>query len=82
MTTVHVHIDRLVLTGLPVDRRAGPAIREAVAAELARLFAAGGVPPAADAAVVRAAPVAAPPGGPPEALGAAIARSVHGGLRS
>lgn len=82
MTTIHVHIDRLVLTGLPLDGRAGPAVEAAVAAELSRLLAAGSVPPAAAAPVMRAAAVSVSPGQPPAALGEAIARSLHGGIRS
>ena len=39
---IHVHIDRLVLEGLPVDRHSAPLIQEAVQTELSRLFADSG----------------------------------------
>lgn len=82
MTTVHVHIDRLVLTGLPLDRRAGPAVEAAVAAELSRLFAAGEVPYAATVPVLRGDALPAAVVRSPAAVGTAVARSLHGGIRS
>ncbi len=36
---IRVHIDRLVLDGVPIDKAQGPAIGAAVQAELARLIA-------------------------------------------
>jgi hypothetical protein len=81
--TIRVHIDRIVLEGLPVRKREGPAVKLAVEKELARLFAEGGIPP------VLAAGGAYPdvPGGKmtvsgtsPREIGTAIARSVYGGM--
>jgi hypothetical protein len=40
---VNVHIDRLVLDGLPVGSHEGPLVGAAVEAELARLFTEGGL---------------------------------------
>jgi len=40
--TIRVHIERLVLEGLPVERRHGPMIQQAVEAELGRLIEANG----------------------------------------
>ena len=39
--TIHVHIERLVLDGLPVALAEGHLVREAVEAELTRLLAEG-----------------------------------------
>lgn len=36
--TIRVHIDRLVLDGLPLDRRDAAAVQAAVVAELSRLI--------------------------------------------
>jgi hypothetical protein len=41
--TVRVHIERLVLDGLPIERREGVAVQAAVEAELTRLLAEGGI---------------------------------------
>jgi len=35
---IHVHIDRLILNGLPLDAADGPAVQAAVEAELTRLL--------------------------------------------
>ncbi len=35
---IHLHIDHLILEGLPIDRAQGPAIQAAVEAELSRLL--------------------------------------------
>lgn len=81
---VNLHIERLVLEGVEggmVDR-AG--VQEAVAAELTRLLAEGGLHPDLIAGGARAAmrggeiqPVA---GGKPDPLGKQIARAVYGGI--
>lgn len=42
---IQLHIDKLVLDGLPVDRTNGPAIKAAVEAELTRLLSRGGLTP-------------------------------------
>jgi hypothetical protein len=40
---VNVHIERLILEGLPVERRQGPELQAAIEAELSRLLAEGGL---------------------------------------
>ena len=42
---IKVHIERLVLEGLPVMRSEGPLVQAAVQAELSRLLAEGGLGP-------------------------------------
>ncbi len=39
-----LHIDHLVVDGLPIDRSQGPAFQRALESELTRLFATRGVP--------------------------------------
>ncbi len=79
-----VHIERLILDGLPLTTRAGARVGAAVERELARLLAADGVPEhlRAGGAVPR---VAAPrlqfaSGDRPDTIGRKIARSIHRGL--
>jgi hypothetical protein len=79
---ITLHIEHLVLDGLPAAD--GARLRAAVEGELARLLASGGLRPdlAAGGAVAR---LAAPPirldrGGRPDAIGRAVARSVHAGI--
>jgi hypothetical protein len=77
---VALRIDELVLHGFaPGDRQR---IAAAVQREMTRLVAAGGVPQAwtASPPALRGQPLAAPHGAGPHAIGAAIARSVYGGL--
>jgi hypothetical protein len=80
---INIRIDRLVLDGLPVRDRDGPAIRKAVEAELTRLVAAGGLSPglAAGGAFpgVRAGDMTVP-GSSPAKIGKEIARTVYGGI--
>jgi hypothetical protein len=81
---IDVHIERLVLDGLPVTSADGPRVRAAVEAELARLLAAGGLGRelVAGAAMARApAPqISIGQGERPDAIGRAVARSVHAGI--
>jgi len=82
--TINLHIERLVLEGLPLTRAQGPLVQQAVELELARLFAGTGVGPAfrSGGTVPRTS------GGPmqfaqeatPGQLGTQIAQSVHDGL--
>ena len=81
---INVHIERLVLEGLPLNRAQGPLVQRAVEAELARLFAgsdvgnglrsAGTVPQAVGSPVQYANEAS------PRQLGTQIAQSVHAGL--
>lgn len=81
---INLHIERLVLEGLPLTRAQGPQVQRAVELELARLF--GGGDSASGLRSGASIPHAA--GGPlqfaneatPRQLGTQIAQSVHGGL--
>lgn len=82
---IKVHIERLVLDGLPVARHQAPLIQTAVEAELARLLVADGL-----AATLQSAGGATPsvnaPGirftsdSSPAELGQKIARAVYRGI--
>jgi hypothetical protein len=83
---MHVHIERLVLEGLPVSSHDGPRVRAAVTAELARLIGAhgisdelrrGGAVPAVRAGALRTGARATS-----RQLGTQIARAVYGALGS
>lgn len=80
---IKVHIEHLVLEGLPVERRHGPQVQAAVEAELSRLMSEGGLSPelASGGAVpsVRA-DVIKSVGKSPAQIGRQIARSVYGGM--
>jgi hypothetical protein len=81
---INVHIERLILEGLPVSRHDGPRVRAAVTAELERLIAArgiseelqrGGAVPAVRAGTLRSETRTTS-----SQLGTQIARAVYGGL--
>ena len=81
---INLHIERLVLEGLPITRAQGPMVQRAVELELARLFAgagigsdlrSGGMIPRATGGDMQFARGATPP-----QLGIQIAQSVHEGL--
>ena len=78
---ITVQIERLVLDGLPVTTADGPRVRTAVETELGRLFAAGGLNRelASGGAVprVNAPQISLGPRERPDAIGRAVARSVH-----
>jgi hypothetical protein len=80
---IKVHIERLVLEGLPVERRHGPEVQAAVEAELSRLMSEGGLAPelASGGAVplVRADGIRSI-GGNPAQIGRQIAKAVYGGM--
>jgi hypothetical protein len=82
---VNLHIDLLVLEGLPVERSQGPRVQAAVETELARLLAAKGVGAEllAGGAMpsVRAGDIQLAAGADPTCLGGQIAQAVFGGLR-
>jgi hypothetical protein len=79
---VHLHIDELVLHGFAAGDRAR--IADALQAQLTRLVADRGVPPAltSDAAVGRmnAGSFQTAPGARPETTGAQIAQAVYGAM--
>jgi hypothetical protein len=81
---IELHIERLVLDDLPVTSAEGPRVRAAVESELARLLAAGsvirelisgGAVPRVDAPRISIGPRERP-----DAIGRAVARSVHAGI--
>jgi len=81
---INLHIERLVLEGLPLTRAQGPLVQRAVEVELARLFGGSGVGPAfrsggtiprANGSAMQFAHEATP-----GQLGTQIAQSVHDGL--
>lgn len=86
---IELHIERLVLDGLPLERSQAAHVQAAVEAELARLLAqdrvagdalaqawpAGGAVPS-----VPAAPIQLRAGARPAEIGGQIARSVYGGI--
>ncbi len=81
---INLHIERLVLEGLPLTQRQGPLVQRAVEMELARLFAggllttglrSGGTIPHAAGTPLQLAREASP-----RQLGTQIAQSVYEGL--
>lgn len=81
---IHLHIERLILDGLPIERVQGRHVQAAVEAELARLLTengldptlgAGGVVPGVDASGIQLSP-----GSSPAQIGRQIAQSVYGGI--
>lgn len=84
MTDIVLHIERLVLDGIPLAHGDARALHAAVEQELSRLLATGAIAPAllAGGAVPRvtAPSIALPSAGSATVLGERIARAVHGGL--
>jgi hypothetical protein len=82
---INVHIERLVLDGLPVARHQAQLVQTAVETELARLVVAHGVAPTLKL-VGGATPNVNAPGiqftsdSSPAELGQKIARAVYGGI--
>ena len=82
--SVHVHIERLIVEGLPVDSGDGTRIGAAVERELARLLKAGGLGcelrVGGSQARVRGGTVTLAARTPPTSLGVGIARAIHEGI--
>jgi hypothetical protein len=83
--TVHVHIERLVLDGVPVQPGGLGPLRDALQAELGRLLGTGPLPAAllaggAVPALAARQVVAAPADGSPPSWGVHIARAVYSSL--
>jgi len=81
---INLHIDRLVLDGLPTDHHQGPLIKAAVEAELTRLLTANGL---ANSLMAGGAMPSAPAPGiqmssdsNPTQLGQQIGRAIYGGI--
>lgn len=86
---INLHIERLVLDGVALERGQEPLLRAAIEAELSRLLSTGGLAPGMmpGAAVPRldAGDIQLPGGGDnnnnnAHGLGLQIARALHGGL--
>lgn len=81
---INVHIDRLILDGLPVTHSQGPSVQAAVEVELARLLAAEGPNPAllSGGALpsVRAGNIEVTSENSPLQLGQQIAQAVYQGI--
>jgi hypothetical protein len=81
---IEIHIERLVLEGIDIPHADRPALQAAIATELARLMAEGGIGEGlrGGGAVpsLAARPIAIAPGGAPAQIGTSIARSVYGEL--
>lgn len=80
---IHLHIERLILEGLPMERLQGGIVQGAVVDELSSLLASGGLSPE-----LRGGAVPAVNGGnialerhvKPAHVGKEIARAVYGGI--
>jgi hypothetical protein len=79
--TIHVHIDRLVLNGIDLPRRARPAFTAALQQELGHLLAEGGLSPELQGGIalprIAAPAVAFGPAASPSDMGRQIARAVY-----
>jgi hypothetical protein len=82
---IHVHIEHLVLDGLPVAPGQGHLVRGAVEAELTHLLADGGLAPGLTSggawSSVSGGSIVLGGGDRPDHLGRQIAQAVHGGLK-
>ncbi len=80
---INLHIERLVLEGLPIAQGAGPLVQQAVEAELSRLLADGVSPRLLGGGALPHSPAGAiqlTKNISPAAIGRQIARSVYGGI--
>jgi hypothetical protein len=81
---IHLHIERLILNGLPLEAAQGPAVQAAVETELVRLIADRGLAPGLKQggafAYARGGDFNATPGDTSVNFGEKISRAVHGGL--
>jgi hypothetical protein len=81
---INIHIERLVLDGLPISHSQRPLVQAAVEAELARLLAADGLAPNLQAGsvlpYVPGGSIQLASDGNPKRLGQQIAQAVYGGI--
>jgi len=81
---IHLHIERLILDGLPIERAQGPHVQAAVEAELARLLTENGLGATSGAGgavpSVRARAIQLRSGSSPAEMGIQIAQSVYSGI--
>jgi hypothetical protein len=82
--SIRLHIEHLLLDGLPVSRSQGAQVKAAVEAELGRLLSEHGVAREFQSGAalpnVRAGAMHAPRGATPGMLGTQIARSIFAGV--
>jgi hypothetical protein len=78
---IRVHIERLVLDGLPIERRHGPHVQAALEAELSRLLTENGLTASLQAGGalpgMRANAIQLAPGSSPAQIGQSVAQSVY-----
>jgi hypothetical protein len=81
---IHVHIERLILDGLPIGAGQGALVQAAVEAELAGLLVEGGIAPVLQSGgalpSVRAAAMQLTAQSSPAQMGQQIAQSVYAGM--
>jgi hypothetical protein len=81
---INLHIERLILDGLPITPSQGLLVQAAIEKELARLLTENGIAESFQAGVavpsVRANGIQLTSGGNPTQLGAQIAQSVYSGI--
>ncbi len=81
---IELHIERLVLDGIPVSQRDRGALLTSVETELTRLLTEGGLSTDLSGGIalpsLRAGSLSLSPGGNPAQLGARIARAVYEGI--
>lgn len=81
---IHVHIERLILDGLPLGPSGGSRVQAAVEAELARLLVEGNIaeawPAGGAVSAVPVAPIQLSADARPAEIGGKIAASVYGGI--
>jgi len=79
---ISVHIERLILDGLPVTSSQGPLVQAAVEAELTRLLVNRGLGTLSTGAVphLAAGSIQLTEGGKPAQVGHRIAQAIHRGL--
>ncbi len=81
---IRVHIEELILDGVPLGRQQGPLVQAAVEAELGRLLAEGGLAPGLVSAGaiprLEAGPLHVAPNAGPANLGTGIAGAVYAGI--
>ena len=81
---INLHIERLILDGLPITHSQGPLVRAAVEAELARLVTENGLAAGLQTGLavpsVRADAIQLTSGNSPWQIGTQIAASVYSGI--
>jgi hypothetical protein len=81
---IRIHIERLILDGLPITHSQGPLVQAAVEAELTRLLTenglAGNLQAGGAVPRVRANGMQLAPGSNPAQMGTQIAQSVYSGI--